>query len=243
MRNPFPPEWPDGAVHRCPRDADGLAPPADLPHEWRCQLNRLSVRLRRSGDWQPGRLVRMRWDDLFADLEAQARELADGQRSGEIEERTRAETARIAVVDRLRPAVGSQLKLRCSGGASVSGTLVRVNREWLLIDAGAGREAWVIAREIVMVIGLGRLSAVPGSSGVVESRLGLRHALRAIARDRSILRVRLIDGSVLDGTLDRVGADFAEIALHPAGEIRRRAVVREVAVVPFGALAVLERES
>ena len=63
----------------------------------------------------------MRWQGLFEDLEAQAAALEVAERGAEIEERTRAETAQLALVDRLRPAVGLDLKLRCRGGLVLAG--------------------------------------------------------------------------------------------------------------------------
>jgi hypothetical protein len=77
----------------------------------------------------------------------------------------------------------------------------------------------------------------------LDSRLGIGQVLRTVARDRSVLRIYLSDTTVLDGTLDRVAKDFVEIAAHPAGEVRRRADVREVLIVPIGALGVLRRDS
>jgi hypothetical protein len=93
------------------------------------------------------------------------------------------------------------------------------------------------------VTGAGRRSAAPGSMDRVESRLKLTHALRGIARDRSTVRIDLIDGSSLDGTVDRVGADYLELALHGAGEPRRRTEVRDLAVVALSAIAVVRRQS
>jgi hypothetical protein len=82
---------------------------------------------------------------------------------------------------------------------------------------------------------------VPDSEGVVESRLGLRHALRGIARDRSAVRITDQSGATVDGTIDRLGADYVEVAEHAAGELRRRADVRDVLVLPLAALAVVRR--
>ncbi len=96
---------------------------------------------------------------------------------------------------------------------------------------------------LISVSGLGRLSAVPDTEGVVESRLGLRHALRGIARDRSTAAVHLIDGTTADGTIDRTGADFVEIAAHAAGGLRRRGDVRDVLVVPLSAVAAVRRQA
>jgi hypothetical protein len=183
----------------------------------------------------------VRWDDLFADLEAQAAALATAERDAEVDELTRLETSRLQLVDRLRPAVGEQVKLRCSGGLVLSGRLGRVGADWLLLAEGAGREAIVATAAIISVAGLGRLSGPAGSP--LDTRLGLGHVLRTVARDRSGLRACLTDASVIDGTLDRVGLDFVEIAAHAPGEPRRRSDVREVLLVPIGSLAVLRRDS
>ncbi|HEY2299378.1 MAG TPA: hypothetical protein VGH43_16705 [Jatrophihabitans sp.] len=183
----------------------------------------------------------MRWDDLFTDLEAQAEALDVAARAAEVGERTRVEVSGLGVIDRLRAAVGTSVRVRLAGGLSVGGTLERVGPDWLLIAEGGARECVLAVAAVRSVSGLGRLSAVPGSEGVVESRLALRSALRGIARDRSAVRVHLIDGDVLDATLDRVGADFVEVARHAPGEPRRHGEVREVMLVPLRALAAVRR--
>jgi hypothetical protein len=93
----------------------------------------------------------------------------------------------------------------------------------------------------VSVRGLRRSSAAPGSAGLVESRVGVRHLLRAIARDRSAVRVHVADGSTMDATIDRVGADFVEVATHLPGEPRRRADVRDVVTLPLTAVVAVRR--
>lgn len=183
----------------------------------------------------------MRWDGLFADLEAQAEALEIAERAAEVEERARAEFGRIRLLDRLRPGVGAAVRLRCLAGTTVAGVLRRVGPDWLLVDEGAEREAVVVAAALLSVAGLPRVSAPPDSAGVVESRLGLRHALRGIARDRSPVRVVDRSGATLDGTIDQLGADFVELAEHAAGELRRRADVRDVLALPLDALVVVRR--
>jgi hypothetical protein len=178
---------------------------------------------------------------LFADLEAQAEALEHAERAAEVEERARGEFGALRVVDRARAAIGSPLRLRVAGGLTVAGRLLRVGAEWLLLDEGDGREAIVAVRHLVSVRGLGRYSAAPGSAGVVESRLGLRQALRGVARDRSAVRVQLSDGLTVEATIDRVGADFIEVATHAPGEPRRRKEVRDVELLPLGVLAAVRR--
>lgn len=182
-----------------------------------------------------------RWESLFADLETQAAALDVAERAVEVDERTRMEVGRVRLLDRLRPAVGAVLRLRCIGDERVIGPLARVGPDWLLILDEAGGEAVIVTAAVLSISGLGRLSAVPESETVVESRLGLRHALRGIARDRSPVRISVLDGTTIDGTIDRLGADFVEIAQHPTGELRRRDQVRDVALVPLAALAVVRR--
>jgi hypothetical protein len=135
------------------------------------------------------------------------------------------------------------VRLQLTAGAALAGTLARVGADWLLLDEGAGREAVVTLAALRGVGGLGRHSAVPGSQGRVAARLTLRGALRGIARDRSAVRLHLVDGDVLDATLDRVGADFVEAARHAPGEPRRRGEVREVSLVPFAAIAAVRRDA
>ncbi len=184
----------------------------------------------------------MRWDGLFDDLEAQASALEQAERAAEVDERTRIEVAALHLADRLAAGAGSTVRLTCRGGAVVTGALRRVAPTWLLVLEGPGREALVPLAAVRAVSGLGRL-AQPAATGRVGARLGLASALRAIARDRSPVRLDLVDAAVLDGTLDRVGADFVELAEHGAGEWRRGAEVRSVLLVATAELAVVRRSA
>lgn len=181
----------------------------------------------------------MRWEGLFADLESQAAALDAASRAAEIEERSRLEVGRISLLDRLGATAGAPVRVRCSGGVTVAGRLERAAPDWLLLDEG-GREALVVLACVLGVSGLARLASVPADS-VVESRLGLRQALRGVARDRSTVRITLVDGNVVDGTIDRIGADFAEVAEHAPGELRRHGEVRDILALPLAAIAVVRR--
>ena len=183
----------------------------------------------------------MRWDDLFADLEAQADALERAERSGEVAERTRIEMASIGMLDRLRPAQGGAVRLQLAGGAYVAGTLDRVGVDWLLVSESAAREVLVVLSAVQAVSGLGRAAAVD-SGGAVAARLTLRSALRGLARDRSGVALQLVDGAALAATIDRVGNDFVEAARHAPGELRRQSAVRDVVLLPFAAIAAVRRE-
>jgi hypothetical protein len=183
----------------------------------------------------------MRWDALFADLEAQADALAAAERAAEVDERTRGEVNALHAIDRLRAAEGAPVSLVLAGGLTLAGRVGRVGPDWLLLDEDGGRETLVVLAHLVRLRGLGRYTAVPGSAGELFARLGLRHALRGIARDRDVVRVLLRDGATVDATVDRVGADFIEVAIVPAGEARRHGAVHDVELVPLGALVAVRR--
>ena len=183
----------------------------------------------------------MRWDGLFADLAAQADRLEAVDRAVEVTERTRIEVGALSLGDRLRAALGSQVRLRCRGEFRMAGTLLQASTQWVLLDGGRGDETLVSVTNLVSVTGLTRLAA-GAPHAAVESRLGIRQVLRGIAADRSTCQIRLADASTVVGTLDRVGGDFVEVALHTS-DVRRRTEVREVQLLHLPWLVALRRDA
>jgi len=181
----------------------------------------------------------VRWDALFADLEAQAEAEAARELAAEVGERTRIETSALHVTDRLRAAQGHPVVVSALG-ATLRGAVLGVGPDWVLVEVERNRQALVRLGAVLGVTGLGAHSSAPDGQGRVAARLGLASALRAVARDRAPVVITRIDGSTLTGTLDRVGADFLEIAEHPIGEARRKGAVTDVRVVPFAAVAVVD---
>lgn len=182
----------------------------------------------------------MRWAELFDDLEAQYDTARRVEVASEISDRARREVALLRFVDRLRPALGRHVTVGINGAAAVQGALESVGPDWLLLRDRAAEI--LIARDAVLnVTGLVAHSNSGLTEGVVESRLTLTFALRAIARDRSAVTLSYVDGSSMTGTLDRVGKDFFEFAEHPPGEPRRRDAVRAMRTVPLSAFAMLRR--
>lgn len=184
----------------------------------------------------------MRWDDLFRDLEAQLDAADRADLAAEVADRTRRELARVRLVDRLRAAVGAQLTVTVLGGSSVSGSLLDVGPDWLLVAEGAARQALVPSAAVLGVAGLPRRAAAPGSEGSVAARLTLGFALRGVARDRSAVALLLVSGDLLHGTIDSVGADFVDLSHHSVGEPRRRGDLIGARAVPVSAIAVVRSD-
>jgi len=178
----------------------------------------------------------MRWEQLFADLEAQASEQESAAEQAEEASRARAEYGRVRLADRLGGALGQELVLSCRGAGDLSGRLLDVGVDWLLFSDVQGREVLVAAGAVISVAGLGAVTAPTSAAGEVARRLDLRRALRGLARDRAAVSVLLEDGGVLGGTIDRVGADFLELAEHPLDQPRRRAAVSSVRAVSLPAV-------
>jgi hypothetical protein len=183
----------------------------------------------------------MRWAALFDDLQAHSEAIEAGARSAEISDQARTEAASLRLADRLRASPG-RTRLQLRGGLHLSGSLRHVGSDWLLLSEEAGGEAVVLWPAMCTAVGVGR-HTVSSTDGPVAARLGVRSALRGIARDRSGVRIALIDGSTVAGTIDRVGADFLEVAVHAVGELRRRADVREIQVIALGAVAAVRRDA
>lgn len=184
----------------------------------------------------------VRWERLFEELEASAAETDRLDHGAEIADRTRRERARIQVVDRLVAAEGTVIELRVLGAGTVRGLVHRVGGQWVLLtaDNGSRTEVVVPCGAILTASGLGR-RAMPRSPSSVASRLGLGHVLRGMSRDRSTVRVVLVDGEPVAGTIDGVGADHLDVVPRLPGEATVDGAPRAAAVIPFRAIATLSR--
>ncbi len=183
----------------------------------------------------------MRWDALFADFEAQLEAADAAELASEVADRTRRERAAVRLLDRLTAAVGHVLRLQIVGAGALTGRLETSGPGWLLVIDDAGRELVVSVDALTGIYGLPGSGVTAAQPGKVAARLGLSHVLRALARDRAPVRIMLVDGSAVTGTIDRVGADFFEVAEHGLAEARRLEDVRAVRVVPFSGFATARR--
>lgn len=181
----------------------------------------------------------MRWNALFQDLEQQLAEAGVLGLESEIAERSRADTAAIALDDRLRGSLGCHIGVHLNSGPVFAGILSHAGSESLVIDEAA-HQVLIPYAAVGHYTGLGRFAVAETSP--VRRRLGLASALRGLARDRAELTVLLAGRSPdmqLPGVIDRVGRDFFDLAMTWPGEARRAGRVADVATVPFRSLGAL----
>lgn len=200
----------------------------------------------------------MRWDKLFDDLESQlAQELSAEELDLEAEEE-RLRLGRLAVRDRLvalYEVAGSEAGVVVTLGSGIRLAVhpITFGRDWLsadlLADDGAGQRAR--GQCILPLAAIAGVSLAPDQVAAslvpharpdahpsLSSRLGLAFVLRDLCRRRHPLDIVLTHGE-LHGTLDRVGRDHLDLAVHERGAVRRAAAVREYSIVPLAAIQLL----
>lgn len=201
--------------------------------------------------------VRMRWDNLFDDLESQLESGISAEEHDLQAEEERLRLGRLRLRDRL---VALHLASAASAAYAIRVELVTTEivtlrpavfgRDWLsgeVLGDPAGRVArhpqFVLPLAAVGVLHLSReqvrqsltASVVAPSLG---DRLGLPFVLRDLCRRRLSVEVVLSGGSAT-GTIDRVGHDHFDLALHDAGSPRRESNVTGMRIVPFSQLVLV----
>lgn len=195
----------------------------------------------------------MRWDKLFDDLETQLeRELtAEEIDLGAEEERLR--LGRLSLRDRLDAIHGHD------SSALLFVTLVTGERLRLRPDA-LGRD-WLSAgiedgtsRRARCILALGGIAAVTLTAAQVRAslesgaddgqstlsqRLGITFVLRDLCRRRRAVDVVVATGTSIHGTIDRVGRDHVDLAVHEPGAARRDSEITDYRIVSLASLVLV----
>lgn len=82
----------------------------------------------------------MRWEALFADLEAQLEAEAAREKTTEIQEAVRVERARETLMHRLAPQLNANVEVRLLGGERLAGELTALGMDWFMLRHGATEE-------------------------------------------------------------------------------------------------------
>ena len=114
----------------------------------------------------------MRWQQLFADLQAQFDEEEAAAERSESASRARAEMGAVRLSQRLLGSLGASVSVTCRGAGQVGGVLVDVGSDWLLLEDDRGRQNLVATAAVRAVAGLGRGAAPPEPAGAVRGTAG-----------------------------------------------------------------------
>lgn len=155
----------------------------------------------------------MRMEKIFKDFEAQLAAERTRTIEYEAQDTRRAEFPKITQADRFAAQLGKTLQVNCAEALTWEGELVSMGNGWIQLRAHAEN----------VLIPMGSINWWEGGhrgsfveSSTVARRLSMGYALRALATARLPLRIFHDDGSVTsEGTIERVGMDFLELALHP----------------------------
>lgn len=197
----------------------------------------------------------MRWNNLFDDLESQLEQELTAEEVDLQAEEERLRLGRLSLRDRMlsvhEASTGAPYSLRLvlASGESIAVQPSSFGRDWFaadLVDESPRRLPCVVPIGAVSGLILTRpqveASLRPSPAGEsarsLSARLGLGFVLRDLCRRRTPLELRTI-GGVLHGTLDRVGRDHCDLAIHEPGEPRRESAVTQYRVVGFRELVLV----
>jgi hypothetical protein len=196
----------------------------------------------------------MRWENLFDDLEGQLEYEHDAAETDLRAEEERLRLSRLSLRDRLMAIADGRatgairpLGLQLRDGSPLSVQPTTFGKDWLAGDLIGAADAQIVlpfaAIASVRVDATALEDSIEPAADVstrLVDRLGFAFVLRDFCRRRSALDVRLAEG-VVHGTIDRVGRDHLDLAVHERGSARRRANVREYRLVPFDAIVLVRR--
>lgn len=192
----------------------------------------------------------MRWDNLFDDLEGQLEQELTLEEVDLRAEEERLRLGRMSLRDRIRslhategPHVAYAVDVLLVDGSRMPLRPITIGRDWFsadLVDAAPTRTQCVVPLTAIAGFSLTRAQigqslsepSTPDSGPGLSARLTLSFVLRDLCRRRAGVEVRLVDGTV-SGTIDRVGRDHLDVAVHERGSARRESVVTEYRVIPF----------
>lgn len=194
----------------------------------------------------------MRWDNLFDDLESQLEHELTAEEIDLRAEEERLRLARISLRERLlalheraaESAASGRVRMRLVDGSTIVVRPFSFGKDWFsaeLADASPAHQNCIVPLAAIAGLLLERAQVerslvVPsGRESSLAARLGLAFVLRDLCRRRASVELRLLT-EVVRGTIDRVGRDHLDLAVHEPGSPRREVEVSHYCVVPFSQL-------
>lgn len=191
----------------------------------------------------------MRWENLFDDLESQLEHELGSEEVDLRAEEERLRLGRLSLRDRLISLHRAQgrgarpIRFALVDRSVIAMRTLTVGKDWLSGDlAGEGRrEQCILPLASIASMLLERQQIEPSLDGAgaddqpLAARLGLQFVLRDLCRRRRAVWLELADGR-LHGTIDRVGRDHLDLAVHEAGTARREGAISEYRTIPLARL-------
>jgi hypothetical protein len=196
----------------------------------------------------------VRWERLFEDLEGQLAAEWESERAALDSEGERLRLSRVRLHDRLVALAGAGVRepvgIALTDRSTLRGTVEAVGVDFLAVrlEASTGGLALVRTAAIAAIttseVELMRSARREAQlvNAALADRLTLGFVLRDLARRRVPARLHALSGEAEFGTIDRVGVDHLDFAVHDAGAARRTGEVRAFRLVPFSAIAWLMLE-
>ena len=192
----------------------------------------------------------MRWNNLFDDLESQLEQELSAEDVDLRAEEERLRLGRLSLRNRLMSIHEASGGREYSARFDVGGSLLRISptgfgRDWMsgtLVDESSRRPQVILPLHAVGGVVLDRIQTTasltesPGTAaGRLADRLGIAFVLRDFGRRRCSLDLVTTAGT-FHGTIDRVGRDHCDLAIHEAGTPRRESAVAHYRIVPIDQL-------
>ncbi len=145
----------------------------------------------------------MRWDRLFADLEASVADDEAAERDVVADELTDEEWSGLSS----RDLIWGQVEVEVRPTGWLAGRVDQASDDVIVLETGARGDV-LIARQAIVAWRGGQGRA---DTGVVAARLGWRHLLRAARDEGDRLNITRTDGAVLTGSVSAVTADAVSL--------------------------------
>ncbi|MCP2031724.1 hypothetical protein L1277_001822 [Okibacterium sp. HSC-33S16] len=200
----------------------------------------------------------MRWDSLFDDLESQLEHELHSDENDLRAEEYRHRLGRLSLRERIATFSSQErnkrerVALELVTGETIVVVPQTFGRDWLsadLVTAGEQAGAVLVLMDAVaavlvpkpMVTRSLEVPEVADNEPRLTDRIGIAFALRDLCRRRAFVSVHCVSAvsAVHSGTIDRVGRDHFDLAVHEAGVARRERNVAHERLVPFSQLAYL----
>lgn len=154
----------------------------------------------------------MNLDSLFRDYEARLAAVQQANLELDAREMQKAEFSKIQMSDRLAAQQGQILTVFVDGGQKWEGVLESVGLGWVQLKCA--HESVLIPQKSIFWWEGGNLHSQVDAH-TVSRKLSFAFALRSLVKYRLVVRLLLDEGQEIDGVIERVGADFLDIKVHP----------------------------